>query len=295
MSAGPYTRAAQRGCGGAILQLVLVVASVAFLFGVPGLVAVVLPASVDPTLRLAIVGGSLVVGLLLFVVGAFGFAMRRTGVLDAGFAPFGVPGRSFIPNLREYHGAAHGRELDATYTRRGGVLDVALAARSGTKITIGRGAATRRARELLGLSTMPPSSDPALAGLVIAADEPAWAERWLADPAVRATLQALLHDPAGREIRWVFVRPDVVKVVRRWIDPDRTAATIPDMVSVLAGLAESVERQGPPTRLVATNALETSFRRSPTLAAFALVGVILVVIVVPMACIAGIALVTGLR
>lgn len=281
-SAGPYTQAAQRGCAQVLLQIVLTAVAIGFVFGVPLVLVAVLP--LEPPVRAAVGLGSMLCCLGVFVVLALVFAMSRTTALDAGFAPLGIAGRSFIPNLREYHGEVRGRPLDATYARRGGVLDVALACRTGTKVAIGRGSVARTARELFGLSTLPAASDPALAELVVAADDPAWAARLLSDPAARDALVRLHHDPQNREIRWVLVRPDVVRITRRWIDPGVAAPGIAAEVAALAQLADACERQAPPGKLAVAGALESSFRRQPTLAAFALVFGILFVLLVPAGC-----------
>ena len=56
-TAGPYTQAAQRGCGQVFLQLALIVVALVFVFGVPLVLAAVLP--VEPEVRLAVGGGSM--------------------------------------------------------------------------------------------------------------------------------------------------------------------------------------------------------------------------------------------
>ena len=277
MSHSPYARAAGRGCGLAALQLALIPVALVLVLGLPLAVAAIAP--VSDAVRLVIAGAGIFVMMSALAIGALGFAAVRTRALDPGFAPLGIRGGGWMPNLREYHGAIGGRALDALYARRGGVLDLALDARTATKVAIGGSAVTRVARETLGLATLPPRAD--LPDAVVAADDPAWAGALLADPLARDAIAYLLRDPNGRELRWVMVRPGCVKVTRRWIDPEAAIGTISDHTRALAQLASACERLGAPARVIAPGWLETTFRRRPTGAGLAIALGILAVVAVP--------------
>jgi hypothetical protein len=257
--------------------LVLTFVAVPVLLGGPLLLAAVLPVSDEAR---PIVGAcGMMLSLSVFTVLAIGFAVRRTRVLDPGFAQLGVSGSGWLPNIREYHGTFEGRPLDATYARRGGILELTLAARTATKMSIGRGSVPAMAREILGLQTLP--APPQAPDWVIAASDPAWASALLREPDACRAIAALLDDPSGREVRWVLVRPGAVQLARRWIDPDRAVATVPERAHALAAFARACERMAAPARAEAAGSFELSMRKSPTrLAVFIVLG-ILGLLVVP--------------
>jgi len=282
--AHPVTRAAGRSLGATLLTLVLIPLVCAIVFGVPALLAAFVP--VEDGLRLFVFFGGVLVLLFGFVALALTFAMVRTGVLDPGFEAIGMKGRSSIPNIRNYEGQLGGRPMFGTYARRGGVLELSVEQTTGTKASFTLSQTVGAARELVGLTPLATSPDPALAGIISAGADPQWTSAFLAAPGVAAALRTLLEDPSGRELRWVLVRPGCVKITRRWIDPDAASATLPPQARALDVLVTACARLGPPARPLAENGLETRFRRQPMSSAFALVGCVLLVLIVPTALIA---------
>ncbi len=280
----PVTRAAGRSLGATLLTLVLVPLVCVIVFGVPALLAAVVP--VEEGLRLFVFFGGMFFLLSVFVVLALGFAMFRTGVLDPGFEAIGMRGRSFIPNIRHYEGQLGGRPMFGTYARRGGILELAVEQTTGAKASFSLSQTVGAARELVGLTPLAASADPALAGVIMAGADPQWTSALLAAPGVSAALRTLLDDPSGRELRWVLVRAGSVKVTRRWIDPDAASATLPAHARALDVLVTACARLGPPARPISEGSLETRFRRQPMSSAFALVGCLLLVLIVPTALIA---------
>lgn len=275
----PVTRAAGRSLGSTLLTLVLIPVVVAVVFGLPALVTYLLP--LEGVARLATFFGGVLVLLFGFVAGALAFAMLRTGVLDAGFGALGMRGSSTIPNIRHYRGQRGGRELFGTYARRGGLLELAVELATGAQAAFTMQSTVGTVRELVGLSPLQASGDPALAGIVSHGADPGWTHALLSSPGVPQALRALLEDPSGREIRWVHVRPGCVKITRRWIDPDAAGATLLAQADALEVLASACARLGAPGRPIAEGALERRARHSPMSLAFGIVGCLLLAILVP--------------
>lgn len=265
-----HANAARRGCLHAILALLLVPVVVAAIFGAPWLVASVLPVG-DLTRVLLSLGGSFAL-LVAFAVLALRYAAKQTAKLDAAFAAVGAEAHGLVPNLREYRGTREGRALSALYARGGGV-ELSIASNARARVAITSSSLTRSARELVGLPTLPPHSDPALAHLVVLARDVSYAGALLADPIGRAAVLALLHDPSGTEHRWVHVGPTSVRLTRKWMDVERAREDVPGHVDALAQLAALGERlpiAGPPET---ETALERAGRAMPRLAPKIVLGV----------------------
>jgi len=291
--AHPVARATGRSLAATLLTMVLVPVIVVLVFGLPALAVAVLP--VEGEVRLFVYFGGVLLLLCAFVVAAIGFAMMRTGVLDDGFSAIGMRGRSVIPNIRNYTGQHGGRVTFGTYARRGGLLELGIEQSTGATAAFTRQQTVGRVRELIGLSPLSPSPDPVLAGVIMAAGDPVWTTALLGVPGVASAVATLLHDPSGRELRWVLVRPGCVKVTRRWIDPDAAGATLPAQASALDVIATACTRLGPPAQRVQEGAFERRARQSPMSTAFAVVGCLLLFLVVPTAIGAAVLIATTTR
>ncbi|MBN8609121.1 MAG: hypothetical protein J0L92_00940 [Deltaproteobacteria bacterium] len=271
--AHPVARAAGRSALSTLLVLVLVPVVLAVVLGVPALLVRVLGLEGDARFVAYLVGALAL--LFTFAIGAIGFAFARTRVLDPGFATIGMVGHSVLPNIRHYTGQREGREMFATYARRGGILDLAIVQPTGATAAFTRQQSVGRVRELVGLSPLTPSSDPQLAGVISAGSDASWTASLLAAPGVAPALASLLDDPGGRELRWVLVRPGSVRLTSRWIDPNEAGAQLASQAASLGTLATACARLGPPASPIEENAMERRARESPMALAFAVVGCLL--------------------
>lgn len=263
--ADAYGKALGKGCLRSMLwQVVALVAGVVFvaLFALSMAGSRYLP--VEPWLQTAIGGGLMLVLLFGFVAATFAFAASRARVLDPAFARLGAKGSAIGFNGREYHGNVRQRRLDATYFRRGPLLQVHVETRVMTKLAIGtRTRAGEVLGDMFGLAELP-LADPALAGFIASGIDAGFAQGLLGDARAKAALLELLRDPAGNEMRVVALRPGVVSLTRRFFDPDALSpAELARNVDLLIGLAELAEASAPPRTTAEPSALEQSFRRSP--------------------------------
>ena len=159
------------------------------------------------------------------------------------------------------------------------MLEISIEHAAGTKAAFTRQETVGRAREFVGLKPLGQSSDPAMQGIIMAADDAAWTSRFIAQHEVAQALQHLLYDPTGREVRWVMVRPGCVKVSRRWLDPDSVQATLATDVRALAALVRACESTGRAEKLLTEGGIERAFRTHPTRSAFLVIAALFAVLI----------------
>lgn len=287
----PFVRAQGRGCA---LQLVALV--VAPLVVAAFLLLALGAGSLAPVGSAArpIAFGAVFLALVMAFAGAtLTFAARRARVLDPGFARLGLAGSAFLVNVREYHGAWQGREVDALYSRRGPLLDLHVGARVHGALAVGtRTAAGELLRGMVGAAPLT-LADPAFAPFLVAAPDPAWAAQVLGVPAVREAVLRALSDPTGRELRVLALRPGAVRLSRRYFDADRVVDEVAPMAGLLASLGAAVEALPPPAVPVALSELERAARRSPgSLGVRVVAGVLGVVVLLVVLLTAAVLLVT---
>jgi hypothetical protein len=267
---------ARRGISSLLIQLGALVLVGAF-FAIACIAAYVAPVGRDG--RIIVWALVLFVQLMAFVVVALAFAMSRTGALDGAFSVLGLRASGFMPNLRYFSGNFEGREMRAMWARRQRMLEISIEHAAGTKAAFTRQETVGRAREFVGLKPLGQSSDPAMQGIIMAADDAAWTSRFIAQHEVAQALQHLLYDPTGREVRWVMVRPGCVKVSRRWLDPDSVQATLTTDVRALAALVRACESTGRAEKLVVEGGIERAFRTHPTRSAFLVIAALFAVLI----------------
>lgn len=277
----PLVRAQGRGCALQLVALVVaplvVAASLVVALGVGALA----PAGSEAR---PIAFGAVFVALMVAFAGAMlAFAARRARVLDPGFARLGLAGSAFLVNVREYHGAWQGREVDALYSRRGPLLETSVGARIHGALAVGtRTAAGEVLRGAMGLTSVT-LHDPAFAQLIVSAADPGWAARVLSVPAVREAVLRAVSDPSGRELRVLALRPGAVRLTRRYFDPDAAAEDVAPMVGLLAAIGAAVEALPGPAVPVALSDLEREARKAPgamglRVVAWVLAGVLVLVV-----------------
>lgn len=277
----PFVRAQGRGCA-AQLAITVVAVGVVGVFLVLAVGAGSL-APGDQGTRVLAFGGTFLLLVMAFVVAALTFAARRARVLDPAFAQLGLQGSAFLVNVREYHGAVGGRPVDALYVRRGPMLETSVDARVQGTLAVGtRTGAGEVVRAALGMPTIA-LHDPAFANLVVSAADGAWAAAVLSVPAVRDLVLRAVHDPAGRELRVLALRPGAVRFTRRYFVPEQVVGEVAPMVAMLSSLAAAVEALPPPSVPVPLSSLEFAARKRPgamgaRFAAALIAGVVLVVL-----------------
>lgn len=267
---------ARRGISSLLIQLGALFA-VGVFFAIACLAAYLAPVGRDG--RIIVWAIALFVQLMAFVVVVLAFAMSRTGALDGAFSALGLRASGFIPNLRHFSGHYEGRAMRATWARKQRVLEISVEHAAGTKAAFTRQETVGRVREFVGLQPLDRSSDPAMQGIIMAADDAAWTTRFIAQPHVAQALQHLLSDATQREVRWVMVRPGCVKVSRRWLDPDSVQQTLSTDVHALMTLVRACESTGRAEKVLTEGRFERAFRTHPTRSAFLLIAALFAVLV----------------
>ena len=266
---------ARRGISSLLIRLGSLVL-VGVFFAIACIAAYVAPVGRDG--RIIVWAVVLFVQLMAFVVVALAFAMSQTGALDGAFSALGLRASGFMPNLRYFSGNFEGCAMRAMWARKQRMLEISIEHAAGTKAAFTRQETVGRAREFVGLKPLDRSSDPAMQGIIMAADDAAWTSRFIAQPEVAQALQHLLSDPTGGEVRWVMVRPGCVKVSRRWLDPDSVQATLTTDVRALAALVRACESTGRAEKLLTEGGME-AFRTHPTRSAFLLIAALFAVLI----------------
>ena len=197
--------------------------------------------------------------LLVVVVAVVRLRARR---LDRAFAPWQLCARQAGAAMRSWHGEIGGRAFDAWF-HRGPTLELYLACTPATRGVIHRGGALVRALSRAVASREPMEPRPVdLEGASVYADDPAWMERLLARPDVRAAVGALMAE-TRRTASGVFVAPDAVRYLRRFLPPaELDADNLRRWIAGLEALAAAVDGIGPSTDSLAATKAEVWARTS---------------------------------
>lgn len=206
---------------------------------------------------------------LLILFGSIGFGMwyvlrRRANWLDERFAPLGLRGASYLLNGRKYQGIAHGREMTALFYR-GPTLDLNISAKIGTRLTVAPRADVSQGLGKLFNQEPLPVTDPALADLLVYADDAAWGQALLANPTAVSLLTELLHAETSFLFQQIHFLPDTVrfKLYRnnQLLAYDVTSAQLTRWTEALSQLAHIAEALPPPAEWVEISALEQKARQ----------------------------------
>ncbi len=222
-------------------------------------VALLIPGA-SPDMRSLIISGGLAIFLFvaLAVVLVWGVSQAnwRAAGLDAIFAPYGLAGRPYLINGRQYLGQYQGRNLNA-YFSRGPTLEIYLAANLYTRMAIGTedalGAGLAQALKIPQLRV----DHPAYGSLAASAIDEGWGQAFLADPQAREIIPRLARTEGIYELRTITVQPDAL--VFRLIHLELgslTAGRLQNCLSDLLALARVAEALPPPAERLEPSRLE---------------------------------------
>ncbi len=181
-------------------------------------------------------------------IGAVVVIRRRASELDEAFLPFGLEGRGYLTNGRQYHGTFRGYAIHV-YFYRGPTLQIYLDVPLGTRVGIGRhGAISRLAADMTDKKPLP-VDDPDFDHLVIYPDDTQWASDLFADPKARETILRLTDEETAAELRTLSITPNALLWQSRYnpvrnINPEAMRAWMNDLYElarIARGLATSYD------------------------------------------------------
>ncbi len=274
----PIVRAQGRGMAKSLIVSLVAPLIALVLFAVAAAASTAFePGSVE---RAAAFGVAMILLMSAFVAAALSFAARRTRVLDEAFRALGITPSGALLNIREFHGALNGRQLDAMFARRGPLLEMNVATLLHTELAVGtRTALGAVVRSVINAQELP-MADPAFANYVVSANDPEWARAALQYAPFRDAVLRAVSDPTGRELRVFALRPGAVKLTRHFFEPDAMPAQIAAMAQHLEAIARLVEQLPSPARHVALSAIEQRARTGPSRTAGLMVMVMVGVLIV---------------
>jgi hypothetical protein len=270
-------------------MIISIVAAVVFVCIVGAGCVVSYLAPVPEDMRLFVMLGVFVLGLVLLSLAAGGIMVwqfrQRQGQFDAIFGPLGLKGSAYLTNGRQYHGTIGGRQVDV-YFYRGPALDIYVAAplrtRMGVGMTsvLGGAAANALNRSPLVLD------DPTLQGLVFYPSDERWGRELLADESVRAGIRRLMSPNNSYEVRTLLFQPEAVEFKLNHVPVSSlTFDTIRMWVSDMMYLARIAESQSPADRVEAASKLEHTSRVKRSSFVLPAIGIVFAVIGIPIICI----------
>ena len=211
-------RAYGQGCArGALLYAVI---AVIVLSGFCCLSAGAYALPVEDDIRLWIWVGLIILFMFtvigITVVWAVLTIRRRGRQLDEVFTPFGLEGRGYLTNGRQYHGIYRGYPMHV-YFYRGPTLQIYIDAPLRTRLGIGRKSELARLagnlieRDVLELDA------PEFEHLAIYSDDPRWAKDLFADHQARETVSRLTNEESAVEVRTLSVTPKALLWQSRYL------------------------------------------------------------------------------
>jgi hypothetical protein len=183
-----------------------------------------------------ILGITYLVGLTVYAISLF----LQGGRLDPAFNSLGLVTESYMGFGRRYYGELDGRQVEITYqppqTIRDPLLNIAVSADIGTR------AAIAPKRPLLDCADCPTVNvgTPEFGQRLVVAEDEAWIQRLLAEPASAAALSRLLSNQETLGTRELYFQPE-----RIWLRAHPQQLTQPqlhqwlDDLLALAGAAEA--------------------------------------------------------
>ena len=232
---------------------------------------------IDEEIRLFVWAGVIVAFMFTAVgttaIGAVIVIRRRASELDEAFLPFGLEGRGYLTNGRQYHGTFRGYAIHV-YFYRGPTLQIYLDVPLGTRVGMGRhGAISDLAADMTDKKPLP-VNDPDFDHLVIYPDDIHWASDLLADPKAREAILRLTDEESAAELRTLSIMPKALLWQSRYnpvrnINPETMRARMDDLYE-LARIAEGLT---PPTVTAAESGIEHTTRTDRSRYTWPIVGI----------------------
>ena len=268
-------RAYGQGCARGTLLYAVIAVIVIGGFCCLSALAFLLP--IDQDIRLFVWVG-LVVAFMFTAVGATAVGAvivirRRASTLDEVFIPFGLEGRGYLTNGRQYHGIYRGYPIHV-YFYRGPTLQIYFDVRLGTRLGIGRhGAISRLAADMTDKKELP-IDDPEVEHLVVYPDDIRWASDLFADSQARETILRLIDEDTAAELRTLSITPNALLWQSRYnpvrnINPE----TVRDWINDLYELARIAQGLTPPAVTAAESGLEHTTRTDRSKYTWPIVGI----------------------
>ena len=280
-------RAYGQGCARGTLLYAVIAVIVIGGFCCLSALAFMLP--IDEDIRLfvwvGLVVAFMITALGVTAVGAVIIIRRRASALDRAFIPFGLEGRGYLTNGRQYHGMYRAYPVHV-YFYRGPTLQIYLDVPLGTRVGIGRhGAISRLAADMTDKKELS-IDDPGFEHLVIYPDDIQWASDLFADPHSRETILRLIDEDTAVELRTLSITPNALLWQSRYnpvrnINPKTVRVWINDLYE-LARIAQGLT---PPTVTAAESGLEHTTRTDRSKYTWPIVGITCGIIAAMVGCI----------
>jgi hypothetical protein len=215
-----------------------------------GLIVLALALPIPQNQRPTVIFGGLMAVIFLLVMAAIIWGIIstrcRANRLDAVFAPFGLIGKAYLWNGRQYHGLLAGRQVDA-YFYRGPNLDIYLASPIHTRLGIGPKGRLAQAGSRMTAQRELNLHDPDLEQLGIYALDEQWSREILGNHTAREAILRLITPQPGFEFRNLLLQPEAIQLqVNHFNLAGITAERFQSWVNDLVALATIVEAQPVP-------------------------------------------------
>ncbi len=251
-----------------------------FLVFVAGFVALVvisisLPLTEYQRLVIWLAGVGLIVLLIVsgLLIWRYRSSHRRASLLDEAFAPYGLSGKGYLWNGRQYHGMYQGHQVDI-YFYRGPSLDIYIEAPLNTRLGIGTQGYLGRLASRAGNQPRMLTSDPALAHLDIFPLDEAWGRSLLDNPVARSIILQLASPGTGLEFRSLLFQPEAIHLqIHRFATISMTAENLHTWVNSLLELAVIAASLPAPKVTAAASAMERRTRSNRSDFTLPLVGI----------------------
>lgn len=255
-------RAYGQGCARGTLIYTLVAVIVIGGFCCLSAVAFMLPIDdgSKPFVWVGLIVTFMFVAIGVTVVGAVFVIRKRASELDEIFVPFGLQGRGYLTNGRQYHGTFHGYPMHV-YFYRGPTLQIYLDVPLRTRLGIGRhGAISRLAADMVDKEPFIVDDDE-FDHLVVYPDDHQWAADLFADPQARETILRLTNEEAAAELRSLSITPMALLWQTRHL-PMRhiNAESVRTWINDLYELTRIAQGLTPPTVTALESSLEQTSR-----------------------------------
>ncbi len=251
-----------------------------FLAFVAGFVALIvisisLPLTEYQRLVIWLAGIGLIVLLIVSGLLIWGYrsASRRTSLLNDALTPFGLSGRGYLWNGRQYHGIYQGHQVDI-YFYRGPSLDIYVDAPLNTRLGIAMQGYLGRLASSAGNQPRMVSSDPALAHLDIYPLDEDWGRSLLDNPVARSIILQLASPGTGLEFRSLLFQPEAIHLqIHRIATISMTAENLRTWLNSLLELAVIAASLPAPKVRAAASAMERRTRLNRSDFTLPLVGI----------------------
>lgn len=222
-----------------------------FVAGLVGLVILSVSLPITESQRIYVWAGGLLLLLFLMVGGIIVWSAnairQRASQLDAAFNQFGLTGKAYLWNGRQYHGMLNGRQLDA-YFQRGPSLIIYLASPLNTRLGIRlKGRFSPLASGMFNHPELV-SIDPDLIHLGIYPLDEHWGRELLNNPQAKTAILRLISNEAAFEFRNLLFQPEAIqfqihRINLRFITAENLRIWVNDLFN-LAKIAESLPTPG---------------------------------------------------